>query len=318
MTRCSSPAQLRLLLPLLVLAELLCTARVRAEEPAERTPAAGVDARTRAAELDRLAREAFGRGEFARAAELFASAYEALPHAATLYNQALALEQAGERARAANALQAAVRDPALAAELKNDGQKRLSALRHELGELVLSSSAPARVDIGAVRDQPTPLTTHLEPGRYSVRIRFDSGAARTRDVELAAGEVLQLEVEPPLEAAPRATPQPTPQAAPGGSTHKTLGWLSLGVGAAAATSAVVLGISTLEALDDFERSGNTDADARERAVNLRTFTNVAAGAAVAFGGVGLYLLLFQDESASAQSAAAVVIGARNVTLRTAF
>src|SRR5215208_164770 len=65
----------------------------------------------------------------------------------------------------------------------------------------------------------------------------------------------------------------------------------IGAGAACASTAIVLGLSAVSARDDFDASGRSDAEARDRAVTLRTWTNVAWGAAAATAATGAVLLL---------------------------
>jgi hypothetical protein len=56
-----------------------------------------------------------------------------------------------------------------------------------------------------------------------------------------------------------------------------------------------LNVSGLNENRDYEDGGKRDADARDRAVKLRTFAFVAYGAGAIFGGVGTVLLLTSGE-----------------------
>jgi hypothetical protein len=63
------------------------------------------------------------------------------------------------------------------------------------------------------------------------------------------------------------------------------------VGVVSGGVAAYFGTQTTKAKSDYEDSGFTDADARDRGVRNRLITNVALGGAIVGVGVGSYLLL---------------------------
>src|SRR5262249_47150270 len=65
--------------------------------------------RTLAMARFRAASEAYGRGEYAAAARAFEESYRLVPRAAAVYNAARAWQAAGERARAADDYEAALK-----------------------------------------------------------------------------------------------------------------------------------------------------------------------------------------------------------------
>jgi hypothetical protein len=88
---------------------------------------------------------------------------------------------------------------------------------------------------------------------------------------------------------------PPPPAEGGLGTQRVLAWLLVGAGAAAAGGAIALGVATLDARDDFEASGRTDAELRDRTLALRDWTNVAWIGAAVIGGVGIVLEMTAPE-----------------------
>ncbi len=86
----------------------------------------------------------------------------------------------------------------------------------------------------------------------------------------------------------------------------TIGWLSLGVAAVATGTAVVLGLETLSARDDYNASKHTSTAARNRATNFMHWTNIAWATAAITGVGGATILLLAPSDA--KSGAVVVQG----------
>jgi hypothetical protein len=289
---------------LLLLSNLYWVAPAQAQDAPASTVDTG-DRKARAADLDREARDAFAAGDFGHAAELFGEAHRTLPHPATRYNEAVARERAGQRAQAANLLEAVMAELPESDARRKDAGKRLAALRPRLGRLSLTTSEPASASIGFVVDRAAPFVVYLEPGKYPLEVSF-RGGRRQRSVELRPGELLRLDVEAPAPNVPRLQALPAPVAER--SNRTTWGLVTLGAGAAAGAASAALGYSTLQALDDFERSGYTDRDARERAVRLRLLTNVALGACAVTSGIGVYLLLSKPDERPASGSVSLFFG----------
>jgi hypothetical protein len=273
----------------------VCSARHASAQETSDAGAPADERKARAAALDRDARDAFAKGDFNGAAELFAQANATLPHPATRYNEAVARQRAGQAARAANLLDAVVQDLPESDARRKDASARLRELSAKLGRLSVTATPGARASVGFIKDRPTPLRVYLEPGTYQLHVMFGS-SARDRAVELHAGELLSLEIEPPRSREPPAQSPPPEAPRP---ERRPWGFVTLGVGAAAGVAAGVLGYSTLQAVDDFAATGNTDAAARDRAVRLRTLTNVALGACVVASAAGLYLIFSEPKRPAA-------------------
>jgi hypothetical protein len=105
---------------------------------------------------------------------------------------------------------------------------------------------------------------HLEPGTHRVAIRLEDGRHFEKDVFVSAGESSRLSIEAPPKEQQEQPEKPTPvRPAPEletGSGQSTFGYVTLGLAAASATGAVVLGVFTVKAVDDFKATGNTDSD----------------------------------------------------------
>jgi hypothetical protein len=124
----------------------------------------------------------------------------------------------------------------------------------------------------------------LVPSRYQIEITLADGqsVSETRDVALGDQEVV---IQPPEEDSRRIV------IAEPSSSRRTYGWVALGGAVAFSSAGVFLGLEALEARDEFNESGHTDADAHDRAASMRLWTNVAWAAAGASAVTGIVLLM---------------------------
>jgi hypothetical protein len=263
-------------------------------------PAFGQDA----AALDKKARDAFERKDFAGAAEAFEEAYAFRPHPATKYNAALAWEKAQQPARAADAYEAALNADGLDAKRAEAARSRLSVLKPQLAYVLVEKPIGGTVSVEHAKEVPIPAHIHLQPGAHTLVIKRSNGTKVEKSLSLKAGTSTPVAVEgdsgelgtaltPPADKKePEPTPEPPKKDEPSGSCSScTWGWVMIGGAVVAAGAGTYFGLRTLSANSEFEDSNRTDAEARDRAISSRTFSNVAFGVAVVAGGVGLYLVL---------------------------
>ncbi|MEZ4438943.1 MAG: hypothetical protein R3B72_07630 [Polyangiaceae bacterium] len=95
------------------------------------------------------------------------------------------------------------------------------------------------------------------------------------------------------------------------------GFVLMGVGAIAGGAAIGVGVQALAARDDYDASGNRDADARSKAASLRTVTNVlwAGAGALAIAGTVMVIVGWEDEGDASVS---LEIGPASLGLRGRF
>lgn len=250
-----------------------------------------------ASELDQEARKAFAEERFRDAAKLFEEANRRAPFPATQFNAALAWERAGELARAADAYELALSLDGLDAGRTGTASDRLSALKKNLGYLVITRPMGASVSVAHVKDAPIPTHVHVAAGSHDVIVRDRTGREVRKEVRVFAGETAQIALE--LPASEPTSPARKPAAAPAkkdsapsdGSAQRTWGYVALGGGVVLGAAAAFLGVQTLDALDEYKASDRRDLDARDRTLRYRTWTNVALAGAVLSGAAGLYLVL---------------------------
>ena len=288
---------------------------------------AGAD-QAHAAERYRAAEEAYAHGAYRAAAETFEAAFREDPRGATIYNAGVSWEAAGDGPRAADDYATALAASDLRGAERADASKRVSALQAKLGRLDATGPTGAKISVAHVEGTALPAQVHLGAGAYSVRVAYADGHVEARDVRIATGSAVSLDLAPTSAPPPRAAP-PEPATAPAitpprpadagssSSPLRTAGWVALGGGAALAVAAIALGEATLGARDTFDATGDTSQSAHDRAVSLRTWTNVAWVAAGVVGATGIVLLVIPTGShAGAQTSA--FVGTSGIGIRGRF
>jgi tetratricopeptide (TPR) repeat protein len=267
-----------------------------------------------ASELDKKARAAFEEKRFRDAAKLFEEANRRAPFPATQFNAALAWERAGELPRAADAYELALSLDGLDDARTGTASERLSALKKNLGYLVITRPMGASVSVAHVKNAPIPTHVHVTPGSHVIIVRDRTGREQRKEARVFAGETAQIALELPTPEPTRPAPKPAVEAkkdsAPSdGSAQRTWGYVALGGGVVLGAAAAFLGVKTLDALDEYKGSDRRNLDARDRTLRYRTWTNVALAGAVVSGAVGLYLVLdASDERGASGSQLRLKVG----------
>jgi len=250
-----------------------------------------------AAELFRAGSTAFERGEYRAAALAYEEADRRLPHPMTLCNAGFAWDAAGEKARAADAFHGAILRGGLAEPQASNAARRLAELERELAAIEVTVAGGGDVTVEHAVRRPAPVRIHLAAGEHEVRIDHPDGRRSNQRVRVSAGKVTPVSFSAPAPVRARVirVREPAPEADPNPLLN-IFGWAALGMATAAIGTGIYVGVRGRDARDDFVASGQTDNDLREEAITLRTWANVAFGAAVVFGGVGVTLLVVSATS----------------------
>ncbi|MEZ4223239.1 MAG: hypothetical protein R3B13_20005 [Polyangiaceae bacterium] len=227
------------------------------------------------------------------AAVEFLRAYDLAPHSDALFNAGLALEGAGDNAAAATAYTWAL-DSGLRDEVRSDAESRLSRVARDLGRVRVLAPEGSTAEYSVMRSRTVPATFFALPGAALVTVTLQDGRLLSRRVDVPASMEVEVRFEPPArEPLSRPSEEPTPRKdARSPVPWRTVGYVGIGVGAGLGVGAFVLHQAALSAREDFLDSGNTDADARERAVSLNTWTNVALASSLVVGAAGVGLVVF--------------------------
>lgn len=253
---------------------------------------------------EQRAYQAFDAGDFEAAARAFGEAFRVTESATVKYNEAYAWQRAGRPGLAADAYTAALSLGGLDAEREQASRQRLTELRRTLGSVVVLRPVGGSVTLAHAVQVPIPTRIHVTPGAHLVVVRSSCGGTAQRRVELEATQSLEIDVTSSLAACPDSTggEMPPGQDRPSegsddpGQGQRIAGSVLLATGAAAGVVAAVLGVQTLNAIDDFESTGNTDAELRDDAVALQTWTNVSWIAGAVLATAGLVVLLTSPDA----------------------
>lgn len=250
-----------------------------------------------AAETFQAAEKAYAREDYRAAAVGFEATHELVPHGAALFNAGEAWNAAGEEARAADAFARALEIGGLASNQARTARSRLAGLKSGLGRVVLSAPPGSLIWLAHLEGVPPPVKLYLPPGRHEARAQLPSGEEREREFSVSAGKRASVSFDPrpaPQEA-PVGPEMPDDQGPPDAEGESgsvlAVGLITLGTSAVAAAVAIALGVSALDARDEFDASGYTDRDAHAEADSLRTATNVSWAAAGVLAATSAVLLV---------------------------
>lgn len=241
--------------------------------------------------------DAYEKGNYREAAEAFERAHDLSPHSAVLFNAARAWWKMGESERAADDYAAAIARGELTSEQTLRARSALSNLRKKLGWIIVSGPSDASASVGHKQDTPLPFTAHLTPGDHVLFVQH-AGETWEQIVTVQADSPLSVVAKKDRPAAP-APPRSRPrEPAPKSNRQRDWGWFTLSMGGVLGAGAVVTGVLTLRARDEFnalndgsEENLSAAESERDRATTLRTVTNVLAftGGATALSGLTIVL-----------------------------
>lgn len=274
--------------------------------------------------------EAYAKGRFTDAIDLFLEADALAPSAALSFNIARAYEKIGDGAQtlrwyrdfrrrapdAKNGPEVDERIAVLESELAKKGVQQLTIMTSPAGATIIVDDQPVGV---------SPFTGQFPPGRHRVVTSLRGYADTSQDVELSADRARDLNVplipdtrrpvaagETPAAAAPVGTAAGAPVARnepdrPAGPRFGIWPWVGLGAGALVLGGAGAFELARRSAEDDAE-SDRTQVGYKEhydRMTSRQTTARVlgaVGGALVITGGVLLVLDLTARPAASSQQA----------------
>ena len=269
-----------------------------------------IDSQVRQAALALAARgdELFKNGDYAAALAEFTRAGELVSAPTLILRQAECLEKLGRLVEAAETfrkvaeftLQDDATEPFQLAVTA--AKERLVAVEARIArlEIIVQAENPGAAFV-TLNDQPLSVTQRqkaleLNPGRYSVKAVADSHSA-FEEVILEPGTHKQvtLNLLPAASVAPRSNSSPAhdahASAARGGtSLEYSLGWVSLGIGAAGILTGAVTGIEVLHLKHELDRKGCVDTVCgSQQRQDVQTYNSLRLVSTTGFvvGGVGL-------------------------------
>src|SRR6478735_2073738 len=274
----------------------------------------------------------YGDGEFLLALVEFERAYQLSNNFKVLYNIGQVRMQLGRYAKAKEALEDYLKagGSTLSAERTQAVNKDLATLAERTASLnIVASEVGADISLDGKVIATSPLTEPLivDAGEHNLVLHKAGFYDAAQSVTLAGHDQLELKIELkaiPLAAQSKPTDGRTAQGTPSKPSHTAM-WATWGAtGALAATAGAVgyFGISKANELESMRTDygvtrGELD-KAQSQARTLLAISDVAAGLAIATGGVALYLTLSRPSEKPAPSGVALGIAPDGVRLRGSF
>jgi hypothetical protein len=212
------------------------------------------DARREAAKAFAEGEKAFAQKDYPGAARRFEEAYRLAPHPSATWNEARALEHAGEKAHAANAYAKYLREAEPEAHDRAEATRELEGLGRRL---VLVRLQATGFDVVLIDDQRVEgPSVYVDPGRHVVEGRAGEQVVHA-DARGDAGAVVDVVLNaPPPAPAPAPTPAPAPALTPApvpppppvppsSGWSPAVVWVGAGVTALATAATVWSGVDTL-------------------------------------------------------------------------
>lgn len=305
----------------------IVSALVLAGAAAHADPAADASARFQEG------RQLFRQGQFARAREAFQAAYDILPDARVLANVAACFASEGTARAAVQTYRRFLREagPDVPPASLAEARREVTRLVATLGDLVLDvepAGAEILLDGVAIGTAPLAGEVAVDPGPHRIEVRANGLEPYARDLEVAAGQRVDLRVvleaprpapapaqvtppmPPPVEIVP---PAPAPPAAPP-LGRGPLFWSGAALTGTLLVVGIVTGSIALAQQGAYEEPGTSLARRRElydSMNSLATATDVLLDAALVLGAATALLWYFAgpEESAAAGASATAAAAA---------
>lgn len=266
----------------------------------------------------------FDSGDYAKAAEAFQLAYDLAPHPMVLANIAMSYDKAGKVVEAIEFYEKYVADLEDKKE-RRQVESRLQELSSKVGELSIACpSASCRIEVDGVERGQAPVSITVEVGLHRVEAYVGEEKVAAVDTRVVSGEISTVELfqrdqareedgatevaGPELEE-PVSEPSSDDPVEPDSGEGPRLGpgfWISTGVTVAAGAVTVVFGVMAMKDKEDFDATGGTDRDLKEKGERDQLVTNVMIGVTAA-AAVSAVAFLIADLRSGGEEEKAVAI-----------
>lgn len=238
--------------------------------------------------LFRAGREAMQRGDYADAVHRFAESQRVEPAPGTLLNLAVAEEKLGKLSAAWEHARSAAEQLPSADDRARVARDLFTSLDRRVPRLVLRSKglpaeAQVKLDGSELRGASFGLPIPVDPGIHRVTISAPGRLERILTIDATEASTSEgvLDVGPAV-----ADHGPTERATEGGSSLRTLGWVSLGVAGAALLAGGAFGLVAIDKNGTVEErcTPTCDQEGGDAAKSGRTFATLST---ISFIGAGV-------------------------------
>ncbi|HEX4421891.1 MAG TPA: PEGA domain-containing protein [Kofleriaceae bacterium] len=246
----------------------------------------------------------------------FRRAYEIAPNPSVLYNIGETYYQLQNYAAALTALQRYLNESGAGAQHRHDVEQTLDTLQSRVGKVAVTTNVPD-CDI-AIDDEPVGRTPLAEPltvsvGRRKITVTHSGRATETRQIDVAAGDTVQLPLAlveaAGVQASGTSVASSVAPAKPSdGKNLITAGWVVTGVlGATAIGTGVFAYISSRQLKDLRDAYPANPSDIKSKSSRVGTLSAIADISGIATliaGGLTLKLTLSHTQDHEAHLAIA--------------
>ncbi len=266
----------------------------------------------------------FKEGAYEAALVELQKAYQLAPTYKLLYNIAQVERQVNQFAEAYDSYDRYLSEGGndIAPGRRDEVRAEMVTLALRIGRLQIVTNAKApeiTIDDVVVSHGPLAGAIRVNAGRRRITVVDSDGSRQARVAEVTGGETVRIDVNfrgPVMAPASVETPaSPVEKPAPTGPVNYTPVWLGAGTAAALCIAGTATGVLALGAKSDYDNAikvgpnnGAAIASAHDRAITLRTTTDVLFGTAVAAGVVTVVLLATRKPSASTSGLARALRG----------
>ncbi len=293
---CKGPVRARALV--LFLIALVATALPRGQALAQ--AAITDEARKEASEHFRRGVELYQERAFRGALAEFERAYEIAPDYRLRYNIAQTRLELQDYLGATQGYELYLQEGGeeIPSERREEVELALSAMRERVGRIsvrVNRAGAEVFIDDVMVGKAPLPPTIPINVGQHRVLARGDDGAEVARVVQIAGGDVAEVELT--LRAKEVAVVRDTTPKDTGLSTRKKYMFVTGSVGVAALIGATVVAVLANGKSDDLDKALDARPNDEDKVESLRDSTRTLARTtdalgAVAIAGLGTAMVLW--------------------------
>jgi PEGA domain/Tetratricopeptide repeat len=240
----------------------------------------------------------YNEADYRAALVEFKKAYEIAPNAAVLYNLGQTYYQLQNYAEALSAFEQYMQQSGDSPSHEAEVRAAIKTLKSRVGKVMVTTNVPgAEITVDDELAGKAPLTAAMDVsiGHRKITVLHNGNQPETRYVDVAAGDLVKLEID---LAAPASEPgaQPLPPAAEARPRDRTDlaigGWIATGALAVGAITVGAIAWNTSNQLSDLRNTFPADpSELNSKSSHVTTLSAIADGlgaAAIIAGGISLY------------------------------
>jgi hypothetical protein len=255
----------------------------------------------------------YSEADYRAALVEFKKAYEIAPNAAVLYNLGQTYYQLQNYAEALTAFQQYLAQSGESPSHEAEVKAAIATLKLRVGKVMVTTNLPnSEITVDDELAGKAPLTAALDVsiGHRKITVLHNGNEPQTRYVDVAANDLVKLEIDFAPQAAESGAPlppMPADHAEPRDRTSLAIGgWIATGALAVGAITVGAIAWNTSSQLSDLRNSFPADPSElnskSSRVVTLSAIADGLGAAAIVAGGISLYWTLTRHNGTEVHAA----------------